>query len=357
MNLERDDIMLAYHIQSILNKHSGLSINSIEQFLKEEGVLCSKKEISMALSYLLFEIGCVCRDDYWSKAPIYQYIDEPSLHDSGYSKHYYSFSVDDDSLDKCFLLISDTHIGNPQLEDFHLLDRIYDYSIGKGATKCFHLGDLFAGGMSEEQLLSQIESFISFYPNPDEKEMTTYGLIGNHDESVHGFFNPLQGIKSKRFLDLRGLNAFIPSFYILPRPKWNAEFSDTSFHFSHRLYISWIRPMVRMLELEDFKEEQKWFSDQYDVLISGHLHHGLIYTTDIPLVPGKEQIFLGVPSTSQFNLGESVGYLVSLHYEKPGVVQKMNVSFLHSDFDHHIFEDGEVVWSFKEKNKCYQKIL
>ena len=127
-------------------------------------------------------------------------------------------------------------------------------------------------------------------------------------------------------------------------------------YFGHRLYVSGIRPDVKLFALQDMNEEERWLDERYDVLWSGHLHNGFIYTTDAPLSEGRQILFLGVPSTSKYNLGGVVAYLAHLHYEGE-CVSTMDVDFLRCDNNYHITKEEGIHWDFSGNNKIIKKLL
>lgn len=361
MDLEYSkNIYSLYHdTREILQNSSvGITDYELKSLLQARGKSFADEDFFGVISKLLIEDGVLQRDDYWDRGGVYSYIRDSYLHHSSYSRHHYSFTVDDNSSDKQFLIISDTHIGNPDLVDFHLLSSLYDYAIGNGVSKCFHLGDIFTRThnqvVSTGEIFHRINDFIDYYPNPKSNEMMTYANIGNHDEFLHGFFQLSHEYPYSSIFDLRYLNAYHPSFYIIPRPSWQTDFSNISMHFSHRFYVSGIRREVKLFELSDMEQESRWLDAMYDVLWSGHLHNSFIYTTS--RVNTKQQLFLGVPSTSKYNLNSVVAYLANVHY-KNGEAVSMDVDFLHSDNNYHISDEEGIHWSFHEKNKVLQKLL
>lgn len=341
-----------------IRESAGITEDELKSLLQAKKVELADEDFFGVISDLLIEDGCILRDDTWNRGAIYRYIENEHLHKSSYSRHHYSFTVDDNIHDKKFLVISDTHIGHPEFVDFRLLDAVYNYAIANGASKCFHLGDIFHGPLygdfSVEDMLKQIREFICDYPNPTSQEMMTYANIGNHDEFLHGFFQLSREHPYSSIFDLRYLNAYHPSFYIIPRPSWKTDFSNVSMHFGHRLYVSGIRREVKLFELCDMKQESRWLDEVYDVLWSGHLHNAFVYTTDF--LDSKQRLFLGVPSTSKYNLNGSVAYLADVHYENEKATS-MDVFFLHSDNNYRIMSEEGVHWRFHEKNKIMQKML
>lgn len=353
-------------VRNAIIESNGITDLELKSLLQAKGISFDDEDFFGVISDLLTSEGSIQRDDYWNQGAVYSYIDSPRLRSSPYSKHHYSFTVDDDVSDKCFVHIADTHIGNPEFEDFYMLDSLYDFVIGEGASVCFLLGDQFHGPIdknkpfSKDEIASQLNSFLSFYPNPSPNEMRTYASIGNHDELIHGYFQLEKRWNQKYTFDLRALNAYRPSYFVIPREKFFINFpsneSNISMHFSHRLYVSWIRPDVKIFNLQDLTQEKRWLNDRYDVLWSAHLHNGFIHPTSVPLVPGKEIIYLGVPSTSKYNLGKIVAYLSHLHYED-GSICSLDVDFLRCDNNYHITKEEGIHWNFSGNNKVYQKIL
>ena len=353
----------------IIQQHpDGITDLELKSLLEAKGILLDDKDFFGVISDLLTYEGSIQRDDYWNQGAVYSYIDSSRLRNSSYSRHHYSFTVDDCVSDKIFVHMADTHIGNPEFEDFRMLDSLYDFVIGEGATVCFLLGDQFHGPkdknkmFSKEEMLNQLNSFISFYPNPSPREMRTYANIGNHDEFIQGFFHPRVDSRQRCTFDLRRLNSYRPSYFVIPREKFIINFpnfshdSNISMHFSHRLYFSWIRPDVKISGLDDLAQENRWLDNRYDVLWSAHLHNGFIYSSNFSFAHEKQSIYLGVPSTSKYNLGRVVAYLSHLHYEK-GSVSSMDVDFLRCDNNYHITKEEGVHWNFSGNNKVYQKVL
>lgn len=83
-------------------------------------------------------------------------------------------------------VISDTHIGS-KFQNFEYIKRAYDVFDKHGIHEVFHLGDLFEGYRAQLRearkpytyYLKQLEEFRKYYP----KGFTTYGILGNHDQS------------------------------------------------------------------------------------------------------------------------------------------------------------------------------
>ena len=83
---------------------------------------------------------------------------------------------------------------------------------------------------------------------------------------------------------------------------------------SHRLYISWLIDNQKLDCIDDIYEVEKWVSNDYKVLISGHLHQGIIYSNKNYL--DNYILYLGVPSLSNMNIGKAIAYIIEID-EKP----------------------------------------
>ena len=346
---------IEFEIRRFFERYSSLTLSEIKALLSLSKEDYNEDMIKECLYNLLVRYGVIIKDDYWDGEPRYHYV-ESYRQDSTYTKSYYSFEANH-CQNKKILLIADTHIGNPEFENFRVLRKVYEKGIELGANKCFHLGDIFTGiygDYSDEQIEKQIEAFIEHYPNPDQSEMMTYALLGNHDEWIRGSVNHILKYGQAYYYDFRCLSRYIPSFYTFQRKKWQTNFGDIGTLFSHKLYISWIYPEKRLYKLEEIGEEKKWMNSDYRFLVSGHLHCGFIYSADHLKHSKDDIIYLGVPSTSNINLGGTVAYIVSINYES-GLPKNMEITTLDSDKNCSIYEGETFEWNFREKNKVYQK--
>ena len=343
-------------INTLFRKKEKLTLTEIKSYLLEQKYIYTEKELMFALNSLFIERGVIVRDDFWDHEPIYTRIDK-RRELSSYSKHYYSFNVDNCETKK-FLLIADTHIGNEEIEDFKMLDKLYDYAIKEGVNKCFHLGDLFTGDINGSELdvfgkLEQINKFIDNYPRPLSTEMMTYGLLGNNDLEIdnmlwHDGFSDI-------YYDLRELFFVNSSFYMIPRESWTTNFLDKSFHFGHKFHHSVMLPNLKITCVNDLLEQKKWLDWHYNVQISGHLHNGLIYGAEPSDYVNREQLFLGVPSTGRQNINNSVAYLVILNYKSETEITDMDIEILGCDSNYCISKLDTLNWSFVKKNNLYSK--
>ncbi len=338
---------LEIEIRSLLEKKLVLTLSQIKGILKDY----DEETIMEVLQELLIH-GVIVKNDYWSSEPKYCYV-APYRQDSSYTKSYYSFTVDDYH-NKKFLLIADTHIGDSEMENMKLLHKVYEKGIELGATKCFHLGDLFAGKCgeySDEEIERQLETFIEYYPKFSKEEMMTYSLVGNHDEWIRGSIQHLCKYCQAYQYDFHCLSKYIPSFYVFQRDKWQTSFQDIEVLFSHKLYVSTILREKKLKSLDDMNVEDWMKKSNYQILISGHLHCGFLYSEE-----NMNHLFLGVPSTSNRNIGGVVAYVVSMNYESE-LPSKMEITALNSDNDCHILKGETFEWNFRGENTGYQKVM
>lgn len=352
----------------VFEKRKGLSFSVISQMLKEKGLVFDEKNLNLALQVLLSNYKRIVRNEYWHKETEYELLAQEVWE---HKSQYYHYSLEDDMVSlKKYLLIADTHIGNDKLFNSKILHNLYDYAIMSGATKCFHLGDLFEGCSElsndpykitqkqvddfEEEFCRQVNMFINEYPKPNPDELMTYGLIGNHDVAMDNF------LKIRNWWcasDLRKLSMYDPSFYMFPRTHWCTKLNGVNLHFNHRLYMNAIIDDLKINELSDIEKKREIVGDlmldmDYDILVSGHLHKGIIYTGE-DYFKQKDKLYLGVPSSSNINVGIVVGYLVYMYPES----NSMELSILGCDNNFNIYEVDIINWEFGKKNKGYCRSL
>ena len=97
--------------------------------------------------------------------------------------------------------------------------------------------------------------------------------------------------------------------------------------------------------VDDLSDLEKWISNDYKLLISGHLHQGIIYSANN--YDNKEIIYLGVPSLSKINLNKAIAYILELDKDK------INVSVLSTDSSLKIIEIENI--DLNQNNKVLKK--
>ena len=340
---------LEFIIENLFCNYKNLTIKQISEILNDA---YSIEEIYEAVDCLLVDKGIIVRDDYWSSDSIYRYVSYEYYQNSVRTKHYYSFNVDDFK-NKKFLLISDTHIGNSELENYKMLHNIYEFSIQHGITKCFHMGDIFSGLISKnwnkDDILKQFFLFGKFYPNFDE--IKTYALIGNHDEYINGF---LDGRPLPLEYDLRQLTRYANNFYVIPRTFFDVNFSNININFSHKVFANWCNNKKKITCLDQICNLETFLISRCNVLISGHLHKGFICSNTFDV---KNKLLIGVPSTTNININSVVAYIIELNYNDLGEIDDMNITLLLCDSNNKISKGETLYWTFKGKNKVLKKMV
>lgn len=122
-------------IDSLFQTKDKLTLSEIEKLLTRQKYPYTKEELLCAIDSLFIDRGIIIKNDFWDQEAEYIRVDR-HRESSSYSKHYYSFKVDNYETKK-FLLIADTHIDNDEMEDFRLLDSLYNYSINDGGKEMF----------------------------------------------------------------------------------------------------------------------------------------------------------------------------------------------------------------------------
>ena len=303
-------------INALMNNFK--SINEIYLYLSKK---YSKEEIKYCLNRLLTEEESIVRDDYYYNDSKYQLVDDRRK-ESNYTKHYREFTDDNPNKKKKILLISDTHIGNKDLENMYLINKVYEYAKDNDCEIVFHQGDLFEGNSP-----SEIETFIKDYPNT----IRTICLIGNHDKNIN---------------NIKRLIYFNDSFNIYEVDNWSTTLNSIPIHLSHRLYISWLIEDQKIDSINDLDNIEEWISNDYKLLISGHLHQGIIYSANNYV--GKEVTYIGVPSLSKININKAIADIITIDNEN------INVSVLTVDNNYRVKEIDNI--DLNEKHKVLKKV-
>lgn len=335
------------------NKFSLFSYNDYYRELFNKNIIFNDKILYNVIDYLFVSKGCIVRNDFINEEADYVLLDE-HLWNSTYSRSYYSL-IDKTDIDKRILLISDTHIGNSNIEDFTLLNNLYIYARNMGIKTCLHLGDLFDRSISGYFDFSRnINLFINNYPKTD---IMTYSLLGNHDEVYKKYFNQKTVL---RYYDFRSLSMYRKDLYMLSENSNIINFNDTDFHISHRLYYNFMVNDLKINKIKDLNNvdrlafpnmnlNYKLFNPIYKVNISGHLHQGFIKTID-------NSIYIGVPSTSKINQTHSIATVLDIHYQDKKVFL-IEITPLYRDLFNEIVEGKTIYHELNEKSKTLSKTL
>jgi len=280
-------------------------------------------DITYILNDFLANKEMIIKNDYYYKESKYTLLKERFVK-SPYTKHYNNFYDDNPNKKKRILLISDTHIGNKKIANMKLINNIYEYAIKKECEWAFHQGDIFEGN---EDSAEEINIFIREYPN----YLRTISLLGNHDEKIK---------------NIRQLTKYKDNINFYEISKWATKLNHIDIHFSHRLFLSWLIDDKKINNISDIQDDEKWINKDYDLLISGHLHCGIIYSTQID---DKQILYLGVPSLSNINIGRPCAYIIELNNSD------LIIKVLSSDSNYKIYEKENFIWHFKDPNKVLRK--
>ena len=313
---------IRYEIMAAILK-GNKTINEIYNYLSRK---YTKEEIKYWINVLITKDEKIVRNDSYYGENSYILVSKRQ-EKSPYTKHYMSFKDDNPTKDKKILLISDTHIGNKSIQNMELINKMYEYAKKAGCEYVFHEGDLFEG---KEDIEEQLDLFIKEYPRTINKIC----LLGNHDE------------KLDKKISLKELSSYNDMFKIYELSKWATSLNNVTIHLSHRLYISWLINNQIMNCIDDIYDVEKWISDDYKVLISGHLHQGIIHSVN---KESFNKLYLGVPSLSNVNINKGCAYIIT-------ITNKMiNITVLSADNNLNIKVIDSMDWYLEEKNKVLHK--
>lgn len=383
--LEKNSDSPANHPDSTILPHDitqsnlGLTITDLQKILETEGYYYSKEEINLIIYHLFTNEKRIIRKDFWDKEPVYEFLDR-YYWESRLQQNFHIFKDENPTEKKVFALMSDTHIGLEGVYNPTLINNFYDYIIGLGVKRCFHLGDLFEGvknfpiSEKEKEYHRQIDIFLRDYPYPKVEELITYLTGGNHDEQIglilggcpikyvnpskkEAQYAPSIEYFKEEYNALRYITALNPSIMTIPQSKfgisgWSTTANGRDIHFNHELFISFMHENIKINSIEEIEKKAMFLDYNYDILISGHLHQGFVYSIPNPYKE-EDNLYLSVPSTSSTNIGKAIGYIVELSEDG----NNMEISVLGSDDNLNIHEIDKISWDFKKKNKTYSKLL
>lgn len=367
MHASPDFLSFCRKISSCLSETDSRSILDIQKLLQEKNVYASKDAIQKAIVFSQVTLGNVLRSDSYQNGDKYLAVDS-YRRKSNYTKFYYDLN-----LDHCdqILVISDTHIGNTDMEDFSLIHCIYDYAAKKGISTIIHLGDLFEGVKNTtlssddiEEMNRQINLFIEKYPHPYSSEIKTYALVGNHDKLINDYLEQSVILNG---CDLRTLTYYDPSFYMFPyrniyqsysTSEITTQMDNLTLHLSHFLYISYMVSYHPIDSLEDLtKFPANLFLDTHsDFLLSGHIHKGFVYTNSLP-ENEHDLLYVSVPSLSKMNQNQTCAYVLTFHRNDFGKVASLDITSLNVDSNDYVTEQESFHHDFETHHKILKKIL
>ena len=360
----RDVHDLVFEVQQILNYDIGennyFTFEILSSILKKKNIKFSYHDLDIAIKIFINDFEKVVRIDSWNLEPMYMVLDERHQQHN-YQKVFYKFYDNIPHNNKKFIVISDTHIGNDDIQNFKLLHNIYDFSIKNNIRYIFHLGDIFqrVDNFSYDERFSKamenINTFLREYPIVNEDELKTIGLLGNHDLSIHGTFGTNVYFDSENQLEqlynLKDLSKDNPAFLMYARRTFGIELSNVPIHFSHKLYIDSLHKNHMINSVDDILSMEEKSFCQYPVCISGHLHKGLL-CNDKDFFD-NDHLYIGVPSTSNLNIGNVVAYIIDLNVESD--IKYVDISAIYAKEDSSIYIGETFSHCLNQKNKVFKK--
>ena len=348
------DDFFVYHTKDF----EDVSIEQIEAYLKSKNIKYTIDDLLVCLNIQQCEFSSIARHDFYSGKVLYEKLSE-RYQDTRYAKGFSDFYDDCKDIDKRFVLSADTHIGNENVQNFGVINGVYDYCLKNNISNVFHLGDLLDGLKPSvlgddrlEKFDEQIKIFLENYP--EISGIRTYSICGNHDEVIHGSdgVSCILDIDSPTYRDLRTLSRDKRGFYFYGRESLDINFSNESFRFGHRLYVNPLEKRKILHHVDEIDGSIKELGNDYSVCICGHLHAGLLFVDTDSY--GRDKCFITVPSTSSLNVGGVVGFNIDL-VNSYGELEKMIITELRCDNGYDIYEGESYEFSFKEKNPVLRK--
>ncbi len=350
---------LFFEVQNVLIYNIGenrtFSLNDLSILLKKRYKNFSLEDLKMVLKIFNINFEKIVRIDRWNQDELYMLLDE--RHEQhNYQRSFYDFKDNNPTLNKKFIVIADTHIGNKNIQNFKLIHNIYDLAIKNNIKYVFHLGDIFQRvddiniDDRYSKAMEYIESFMNEYPNMCEEEIKTFSVLGNHDLTIHGsnstdvFFD--NNKYYEQLFNLQELSKDNPSFLVYARRTFAIDLNNIPIHFSHRLYIDSYNRDKKINSVGELADNDSFC--KYPICISGHLHRGILYIGNDYFC--NEHLYIGVPSTSNININNVVGYIIELDVDS-----MVNIKLLYSKENSSIYLGEEYNYNINERNKVLKK--
>ena len=351
LRLSDEEYLITKELLNIfIYTNNKLNIYQLQEILRNKYINVDINTLYKLVNYIQVKEGKIIRDDYIGSFETYSIIPK-MYYRSKYSENYESFKANS-SLNK-LLLVSDTHIGNGFYNE-ELLNKIYDFAYSCGVRVAFHLGDLFEGPKRENYSLEeQLKLFKDTYPT----NIMTYGIKGNHDVGIDDYLK-VYGI------DLRSLTTLNNHFYMFPIRnnyyKCSTEclyLNDFKIKLTHEAYASdYYFNSYESLNIDSILEYDKIadkLSDKYNLILSGHRHKGLI--TNIKKEgSNKNNLYLSVPSTSNYCINSSVGFILEFNY-KDNKVSSIDINTLY--YDGNVDVKDTINYDYNKDNKILKGII
>lgn len=355
---------LFFDVQRVLNYDIGVNkcftLEVLADILKKNNILFSYADLSTVIKIFINNFEKVVRIDNWNQEPLYMVLDE--RHEQhNYQRAFYDFNDNETYFNKRFIVISDTHIGNEKIQNFKLLHNIYDFCIKNDIKYIFHLGDIFqrvdnhSHNDRQSKAMEYIDVFLKEYPKVNEDYLKTIALLGNHDLSIHGtsdtnvYFTVEDNLE--QLYNLRDLCKDNPAFLVYARRTFGIELSNIPIHFSHKLYIDSLHKDEKINSVDEIVDKEEKSFCKYPICISGHLHRGLLCVDKDYF--NNEHLYIGVPSTSNLNIGNAVSYIIDLDVESG--VKYVRVSAIYAREDSSIYVGETYSHCLNENNKIFKK--
>ena len=341
----------------------------IEEIQKEEGLLLDRKTIQDCLTLLVI-LGEIVIIDNLDQDNAYKCVPR-NLRDSGHTRNYCEINLG--SAER-LILISDTHIGDSEHEDFDMINSVIDYAKSTyGIDTALHLGDVFHGvklnkgkymGYSvtskeiKQILEDQLDKFDKFFP----KCIKVLAIAGNHDDVMIDCLNNKNFIgHSLGQLYLSMLNQ---NFHMLKGKEWGYTINgqNIKINLSHPLTYNMFFPYVKTYEIDKegfasiFKDKNP---THVDLFLSGHFHFNMSYNImdDNNITQRIYEVIPSLSRLSQDTEDKCVSKIIRFIRDELGNITHYGITPLYY-VDDKVIEGEEVIHPtnsklLSERNKTY----
>ena len=288
----------------------------------------NKKYLQIYLN-ILVAIGRVVTTDVLGGENTYKAIPDYKI-DSGYTRNYSNISI---ATAEKILLVSDTHIGNEEYEDFSLIKNVFQYAEEYQGINCaIHLGDVFqkdSRGYDYNSIAkNQIEKFREKFP----ENMKVIAIAGNHDISI------IEDLKKVTYLGhplaQNYLSIIKPNFHMILEREYGIVISSQNINISlkHPVMFNMFFPYVKTYEVDRsdpllnmFKE---YNTNNIDLYLSGHFHYPLSFS-----IPDKSEdtkrVYEVIPSLSKLSYNACVAKILRFIHDDSNNISHYGITPLY----------------------------
>ena len=318
---------------NISQTYQEYALNDIFNFLQSNSKSIEskkfKEQIQFYLNFLVIK-GRIVTKNVLGGENTYKAVPDYKI-DSAYTRNYSNISIAPEA--EKILLVSDTHIGNKEYEDFSLIQTVFQYAEEYHGINCaIHLGDVFQkdSGECNYNLIakSHIERFIEKFP----ENIKIIAISGNHDKSIIRYLNSITYLGYP--LGQHYLSIVKPNFGMILEREYGHIIRSQNINISlkHPAMFNMFFPYIKTYEVNrknyPFDLFKKYNTNNIDLYISGHFHYPLSFS-----IPDEnketKRVYEVVPSLSKLSYNSCVAKILRFIYDDSNNISHYGITPLY----------------------------